>query len=80
MVYGKDPIFPIQLRIPTLWFMQDFMEGEDRVHTSLTQLLHLDEKRDEALEKFAKHQGVVKRWFDKMVNVKKIWILDLVLY
>ena len=47
------------------------MEGEDRVQTCLTQLLHLEEKRDEALEKFAKHQGVVKRWFDKMAKVKE---------
>ena len=71
LVYGQDSVFPIQLRIPTLRFMQDFMEGEDRVQACLTQLLHLEEKRDEALEKFAKHQGVVKRWFDKMAKVKE---------
>ena len=59
--------------------MQEYMEGEDKEHTYLTQLLHLEEKRDEALENFAKHQGVVKRWFDKMEKVKEFWILDLVL-
>ena len=47
------------------------MEGKDTVQIHLTQLLHLEEKRDEALENFAKHQGVVKRWFDKMAKVKE---------
>ena len=37
------------------------MEGEDREKTCLAQLLHLEEKRNEALEKFSKHQGAVKR-------------------
>ena len=55
LVYGQDPFFPIQMRIPTLQFMQNFMEGGDTVQTHLTQLLHLEEKRDEASENFAKH-------------------------
>lgn len=59
--------------------MQEFFNGKDKVQTCLTHLLCLEEKRDQALEMFAKHQGVVKRWFDKMANVKDFQILDLVL-
>ena len=51
--------------------MQEYMEGKDRVQTHMTQLMHLEEKRDEALEKFSKHQGVVKRWFDNTEKVKE---------
>ena len=42
-------------------------------------MFRLEETRDEALEKFAKHQGVVKRWFEKMEKVKEFRISDLVL-
>ena len=59
--------------------MQEYMDGEDKVQTHLAQLLCLEEKRDEALEIFSKHQGVVKRWFKKMAKVKEFQILDLVL-
>ena len=51
--------------------MQEYIDGEDKVQTCLAQLLHLEEKRDGALEKFSKHQGLVKRWFDKMAKVKE---------
>ena len=81
MVYGQDPVFPIQLKIPTLRFIQEYYdENEDRVQVRLTQLMQLDEKRDEALKKFAKHQGVVKRWFDRKAQNKAFRISDLVLY
>lgn len=80
LVYGQDPVIPIQLRIPTLQFLQEHLDGEDAVQTRLSQLLHLEEKRDQALDNFAKHQGVVKRWFDKQAKVKCFRIFDLVLY
>ncbi|XP_057863203.1 uncharacterized protein LOC131071404 [Cryptomeria japonica] len=80
LVYGQEPVFPVQLRIPTLRFIQDYMEGEDGVQMRLTQLMNLEEKRDKALENFAKHQSVVKRWFDRQARVKAFRISDLVLY
>ena len=42
--------------------------------------MHLEEKRDEALENLVKHQAVVKRWFDKQAKIKSFRISDLVLY
>jgi len=33
-----------------------------------------------ALENFAKHQGVVKRWFNRQAKIKSFHISDLVLY
>lgn len=46
----------------------------------MTELLHLEEKRDNVLENFAKHQGVVKRWFDRRDKIKAFRISKLVLY
>lgn len=79
LVYGHDPIFPIQLRISTLQFMQECWDQEDKIKTRLSQLLLLEEKRDQALENFAKHQGIVKRWFDRRARIKTFRISDLVL-
>lgn len=80
LVYGKDPVFPIQLRIPTLRFMHEYLDPDDRDQIHLSQLLLLEEQRDQALENFAKHQGIVKRWFDKRATMKSFRISDLVLY
>lgn len=81
LAYEQDPMFPIQLKIPTLRFIQEYYdENEDRVQVRLAQLMQLDEKRDEALEKFVKHQGVVKRWFDRKAQNKAFRISHLVLY
>lgn len=60
--------------------MQEFLDPEERVQIHLSQLLFLEEQRDQALEKFAKYQGTVKRWFDRRVTTKAFRILDLVLY
>lgn len=80
LVYGQDPDFPIQLRIPKLRFMQEYLDPDDRVQIRLLQLLLLEEQRDQALEKFAKHQGVVKWWIDRCATINSFKIFHLVLY
>lgn len=78
LVYGLDPIFPIQLRIPTLQFMREYLGIDNAVEARLSQLLYLEEKRDNAIDNFAKHQEVVKRWFDRRAKVKAFHISDIV--
>ena len=81
LVYRQDLVFPIQLKILTLRFIQEYYdENKDRVQVRLAQLIQVDERRDEALEKFAKHQGVVKCWFHRKAQNKAFKIFDLVLY
>ena len=81
LVYGQDLVFLIQLKISTLRFIQEYYdENEGKIQVRLAQLMQLDERRDEALEKFAKHQRVVKRWFDRKAQNKAFKISDLVLY
>jgi len=80
LIYGVNPIFPIHLSILMLQFMQDYLETNDQLSSRLAQLLHLKEKCDAAIENFAKHQGVVKWWFNKRARVKSFSISDLVLY
>lgn len=61
-------------------FINEYYDEGDKREARLVELLHLEEKRDESLEKFAKHQGVVKRWFDRRAKVKAFRISNLVLY
>ena len=42
--------------------------------------MHLEEVLNRAIEIFAKHQGIVKRWFDRRAKIKAFRIADLVLY
>ena len=55
---------PLNLKIPVLKFMSAYAEDVDKIQVQLMNLLEMDEKRIAALEHMAKHQVVVKRWFD----------------
>lgn len=65
LIYGQELVFPLNLRIPILKFMSGYAEDVDRVQIRLMNLLEMDENQTTALEHMAKHQVVVKRWFDK---------------
>ena len=51
----------------------------DKVKIRLMNLLEMDEKWTTTLEHMAKHQDVVKIWFDKRAMIKSFRIFDLVL-
>jgi len=55
LVYGVDPILPINLKIPTLQFAQEYLGIENKQEVRLLQLMHLEEKSDRAIDQFAKH-------------------------
>lgn len=78
LVYGQDPVFPVNLQILVFQLMKDLEIG-DQVEVHLLNLLKLDEQRTNALQHFAKHQVVVKCWFDKRAKIKVFRISDLVL-
>ncbi|XP_059070906.1 U-box domain-containing protein 43 [Cryptomeria japonica] len=59
--------------------MSEYLGIDNAVEARLSQLLYLEEKRDNAIDNFAKHQEVVKRWFDRRAKVKTFHISDLVL-
>jgi transposase InsO family protein len=70
IVYGLDPIFPVNLQIRVLRFVQEFYSKDDRIEVRLANLLNLEEQRDAALQQFSKHQAIVKRWFEKRAKIK----------
>ena len=59
--------------------MSGYFEDTNKVEIILTNLLEMAEKQIAALEHMAKHQAVVKRWFNKRAMIKSFRIFDLVL-
>ena len=79
LIYRQDPIFPLNVRIPILEFLSGYAEDDDKVRIKLMNLLEMDEKWTVVLEHMAKHQAIMKRWFDKKAMIKSFNFFDLVL-
>jgi len=69
----------MMLKLPTYQFMHDYMLEGDKVEAWLLDILELQEARDRALQKFSRHQEIVKRWFYKRAKIKSFWVTDLIL-
>ena len=48
--YGKEHVFPMNLKIPIMKFTRGYVENEDRIQIQLMNLLELDEKCMATLE------------------------------
>ena len=57
--------------------MSGYTKDAEKVKIRLMNLLEMDEKRTATLEHMAKHQVVVKRWFNKRAMIKSFRIFDL---
>ena len=79
LIYGQEPMFPLNLKILVLKLMSAYAEDANKVQIRLMNLLKMDEKLIAALEHMAKHQVVVKRWFDKRAMINSFRIYNLVL-
>ena len=75
LIYGQEPIFPLNLRIPILKFMSEYAEDAEKVQIRLMNLLEMDEKWIAALEHMAKHQAIMKRWFENRATIKSLRFL-----
>ena len=76
LVYGQEPVFPLNLKILLLKFMSGYVEDVDRVQIRLMNILEMNEKWAATLEHMVKHQAIMKRWFDKKVIIKYFRIYD----
>ena len=59
--------------------MSEYVEDANRVQIRLMNLLEIDRKWIVALKHMAKHQDVVKRWFNKRATIKSFRISNLIL-
>ena len=65
LVYGVDAILPPNLFLPSLQLARAVQETEcSTIEERINLLLKLEEERENAKKHFAKHQQIVKSWFD----------------
>lgn len=66
MAYGQEAIFPSHVLLPSL---QLSLESSDNQSSALQErintLILLQEEKEKAKNKFALHQNIIKKWFDK---------------
>ena len=55
LVFGQEPIFPMNLNFFSLKFMKGYVENKDRMQVWLMNLLELDEKHMMALKHTTQH-------------------------
>ena len=69
MVYGTKAIFPTQLGIPVLKFLQEELEEPNDIQRRVFQFLEVQQNRENLDQKVVTHQRKVKATFDQ--NTKK---------
>ena len=81
MVYGVDDILPPNLFLPSLQLAQAVQETEcSAIEERIKLLLKLEEERENAKKRFAKHQQIIKTWFDRgSSSNRELQVDDLVL-
>ena len=81
MVYGLDAILPPNLFLPSLQLARAVQETEcSAIEERINLLLMLEEERENAKKRFAKHQKIIKAWFDRgSSSNREFQVDDLVL-
>ena len=66
LVYEVDVILPPSLFLPSLKIAQAVQETKcSAIEERINLLLKLEEERENAKKRFAKHQQIIKAWFDR---------------
>ena len=79
LVYGTEPVFPIQLIFPIAKFLQEEQDEEEDMAKRITNLAEIHHIREHLVEKVAAHQKKIKEAFDKKAKINNFQIGDLVL-
>lgn len=80
LVYGKEALFPISMKILTLWLLKSLeVEQNGAMEVWLAELLEVQEKRENTLKAMCARQYMVKKWFDKKALYEGLKYGDLVL-
>eukprot|EP00253_Pinus_taeda_P008821 PITA_08821 len=65
LVYGVDAVFPTSLSVPVAKLFQEASGAEDSMQTRISQMIHLQQTRDEVHQNSLKLQERIKKIYDK---------------
>ena len=75
LVYGTKAVFPIQLGLPVMKFMQENVEEPNEVQHRIFQMIELQQERELLVEKAQDYKDKIKHKFDKRVKEKKNFLM-----
>jgi hypothetical protein len=79
LVYGTYVIFPTQLGLPVLKFLQEELEEPNDIQRRIFQIIEVQQRREMLNEKYEAYQSKVKTTFDKKTKKDIFKTGDLVL-
>ena len=79
LVYGIYVVFPVQLGIPAMKFLQDSQEEPSDIQRRIYALIELQQKRETVEEKYQLYKTKVKERFDRKIKESTFSNGDMVL-
>ena len=79
LVYGTYSIFPTQLGLPILKFLQEELEEPNGIQRMIFQIIEIQQRREMLNEKYEAHQRKIKVVFYKNTKKYDFEIGDLIL-
>eukprot|EP00253_Pinus_taeda_P009301 PITA_09301 len=77
--YGTKVVFPIQLTLPVVTFLQEEQNGEEDMEKRICDLAEVHQIRDHLVEKSTANQKKIKEAFDRQAKTDNFQVGDLVL-
>eukprot|EP00253_Pinus_taeda_P004446 PITA_04446 len=79
LVYGTDVVFPTSLSVPVAKLLQEASDEEDPMQRQISQMIHLQQTRDEVLQNSLKLQERIKKIYERKLKSDDFQIDDVVL-
>eukprot|EP00253_Pinus_taeda_P014479 PITA_14479 len=79
LVYETDAMFPTSLSVPVAKLLQEASDEEDPMQQRISQMIHLQQTRDEVLQNSLKLQERIKKIYDRKAKPDDFQIDDIVL-
>ena len=79
LVYGVDAVFPTSLSVPVAKLFQEASGEEDPMQRRISQMIHLQQTREEVHQNSLKLQECIKKIYDKKAKADEFQIDDVVL-
>ena len=79
LVYGTDVVFPVQLGILVMKFLQDSQEEPSDIQRRIYALIELQQERESIEEKAYLYRKKIKEMFDRKIKENTFFNGDMVL-
>lgn len=79
ILYDVDTVFPTSLAVSVVKLLQEASSEEDNLQRRISQMIHLQQMREEVFQNTFRLQQRIKKFYDRKAKVGKFQIEDIVL-